>query len=1073
MTTTTHAWTSADYGAVRFSGAKKLADSHVAPLVAQARGYYIVNSVEDVKAMVADKVRSDNPAAAAKRLRAMVANSEDFLVLPWHRIDNVLSGESKPDSLQIRPSRPIELKGAKKPPKYELLAGHSSVMDLHPATTADWFNAARTVLITEGVIKGDSAVTAQLLHAGITPDELAWIEGATPQAARTQLSRLMERIEQTERVPVISLIGVGNWRQNAEWQMFSLRDRKVLVAFDGDLRENRQVWIQADKLMDFLGEGSRKANPVLLDLGGPNASQFAVTAGYHRESDDSFNATRKIGLDDFLSHVGGKSGGSAWGDLMKLQETSLPPKPAAKDTDEVVAGAWRVTEDGLATEVFQEDKVSGMSAWVPKIQIGGRIKKVSSRRTPNDPDTPDGIANEMNVSPSDAGQVIIELSWVDQTGNTVTREVTGPLDLLELLPAEWGRRKETHIHNDILLHPQWPPRQKDGEGWFSAIKSHRVEDQEVTEGWEVMGWVPSPAAAEAVANGHPAFIVGTQVLGISREHEAAHTPGVTSEILPGAERYGVNDQFHAFADKGDLDGYKDHVAAAIREAVEAFIVESPWTSRSDEAIGAMLLAAALRPACPRKPRLLFDFVGEPGSGKSWAASFVMGFWQARGNSWSAQNLPGAAMDTFAATEHSIARTPIWVIDDLAPSASRQIAEQQEASMDQLTRAAHNGGGKRRGNADGSQRGVSSPRALTILTAENKRSTQSIRERVVEVEFAKNRMSDSRGKRIEALTKEKRNPLSIVTAALVRFWLHTADIADTNLPYRRTAVIEHFAAEEPDFTRWETKNELASWLINGAKRDIQDVFAVSYNIDAGTGARRAGVFSELIFTLDALGALARWAGIPQNDPVMRALDGDVADPDSTYGKLVKYAASNIRGYATQSNAKSLISAITMLLRSGQAHLENPLDPGRPPIASSHVNAHTLNRELGWVPDKDGDWKPLGQPIGMAGRPDSAMTDDEWIALLNPQAAFTLAKSKSGLIPAGQKSTDTWRQVWREDGGSLVAVYSEPSTADVQIRARFRKGSQHRPRGVPLRLSLLLDGGVESLNPSSTQDADEAV
>lgn len=1051
-------WNPSEYGASKFSGAKKLSDSHVAPLVAQARGYETINDADTAKQMVLDKVRTDNPLQATKRLRAMVVGDEDFLVLPWHRIDRVLTDgiNVSPTSIQVRPSVPVPMKGAKKPPKYETLGGHASVLDLHPAVSADWFESSRTILITEGVLKGDSALTAQLLNAGYTTDDLGVVGGV--KEAREKIAELLDTIDPALRVPVMCFIGVANWHQNPEWNAINIREKKALVAFDGDLRENRQVWNQATRLFDMLTD-LRHARPALLDLGGVEAEMFAMNSGYHSESDNPKNRP-KIGLDDFLANVGGTQGGSAWADVLKLEKSSLPPAPAGTVEEELQPGAWRVAEDGLSSERLVENRHTGNVTWQPGIDMGGRIKEISSRLMPADVDTEEGTISEKNHDADTDGQVVIELSWADpSTGETVVRNIVGPLDLLDASPAEWGRRGAT-ISPDIRRHPHWPPRNKEAEGWITAIKSHRIEDQHVTEGWDTMGWVPS--ANTGPADGHPAFIVGNQVLGISREHEATHTPAVTQERLPGAERYGVNDQYHQYMDRDDLDGYKNHVAESIREAVEAFVVDSPWTSEGDRAYGPILLAGALRPACPRKGKLLFDFIGEPGSGKSWVASFVMGFWQPAAGRWSAQNLPGAAMDTFAAIEHSLARTPIWVIDDLAPSASRQIAEQQEAAMDQITRAAFNGAPKRRSNADGTQRTVSVPRALTILTAENQRSTKSIRERVIELEFAKNRISDKRGKAIEALTKDARNPLAALTAAVIRFWLHTGDIAETSLPFARSSVMEHFD-DETDFTRWEKKNELAYWLVDGAKRDIQDVLTAMYGIPASTAARRAGVYAELIFVLDTVRALAEWAGIAEDDKVMRAISGDLDDPKTAQGRMIELAARTIQGLESRSNARSIVDGIRELLQTGAAHFENPTQPGAAPIPHTYQNAQKLNRELGWTLDPMTDkWKPMGTPIGYAGYPTTANGHEDWIALVHPTRAFDLAKRfAAGTIPAGQKHRDTWNQVWEAEQGLFVAVYSRPKTGDIQVRARFRAGDENRMRGVPMRLSLFLDGGVDSL------------
>jgi hypothetical protein len=51
------------------------------------------------------------------------------------------------------------------------------------------------------------------------------------------------------------------------------------------------------------------------------------------------------------------------------------------------------------------------------------------------------------------------------------------------------------------------------------------------------------------------------------------------------------------------------------------------------------------------------------------AKVIMSFWRARTSRQSFNHLSGSAQDTLYATERAMSMTPLWVYDDLAPTAS--------------------------------------------------------------------------------------------------------------------------------------------------------------------------------------------------------------------------------------------------------------------------------------------------------------------------------------------------------------------------------------------------------------------
>jgi hypothetical protein len=1040
-------WDIEDYAAVvTFSGAEKLADSQVAPLVAQARGYSTVTDDEGARA-VAKATYTAEERKVTTRLKSMVKGGNDFMVIPWFRASTVIrdGANAQSSTTQVRPAEPLpNAKG--KPAKYEMLSGHSSAVDVNPGTPAEWFEKATRFLVTEGCLKGDAAVSAQLLAAGFTHSELAAVGGATAEDARARLQTLMLRVPVRDRIPVLSFIGVGNWHHNPEWNSIVFRDRDVLIAFDGDLRDNRMVWGQTDKMWKFVEE-AKSGTPKLLDLGGPNAEKDKAVAGYP--------AGKKVGLDDYLSYVG------SWADLLKLVEDNLPQQPEKADAD-AKPGEFRVSADGMSVLEYVKQESSeafgGVSySWETRVPIGGRVKLVTSLRTLTDVEVRDGFIRPGAVIDSPRGECTIELTWTDDlTGEPVTREVVGPHVIMETPPAEWTRRG-ARVHRDIRRHPAWPPRNKAGDGFLSAIKAHKIAEQDLLDGWDTMGYVPS-------TSGNPVFVVGEQALGASREDEKENRPGVTEEIMPMATKYGVNDTYWGFYDDNDIEGWKAQIREDIRTVGDAFITDPAWRL---PAVGPTVLACALRPTAPGRTSINLYITGAPGTGKTHMASFIMSFWGCRPGTWTVTGLPGSANDTPAAREHTVARTPLHVIDDLAPNVSRQVSERQESGVDEAIRSGFNGHPKRRGTADGDQRQVSHPRALVVYTAENQRDTLSIRQRMIGIHLASKRDINSspvdRPKYIEDLGKRPDNPLARLTAAMIRFWLNV-DVAQTPLPMLRRD------AQPENLDTWKGKHEFAQNAISATKVLIQKQLKARYGIDHGTSARRAGMFAELFFTLDVIQALGLWAGLPASDPAMKPFFAGPNDIGQLRGAMIDLAAQDLNEFRASSNSRNLLEAIRNLLAAGRAHLEHPTLSGSRPVLSGD-NADYYNRAAGWRVDPRSDqWVPNGIPIGHLGVPTDSEDPSDFVALLSSANAFNLAQREHPkLVPPGQKAGDTWNQVWEDEDGAMVHPgYKRPSSGrEYTTKARLAGNTPPndetapavpprvgRLRGVPVKFSEIV-------------------
>lgn len=1054
-TTTAH-WKTEDYApaGVKFSGAGKLADSAIAPLVAQARGYHSVDDHAGAN-LIAGKIYSTKGIAGIKRrLQTMTNNGNDFTVIPWFSVSDVFTREANAISsaTQVRPSVALEDADGKKR-KYETLSGHVLPIDTHPSMTEGWFNTARRVLFTEGVLKGDSALTAQLLAAGVAVSELAANESYTVEAARALLTGLLTRIPERDRVAILEFAGVANWHSKTEWNVMDLRDREILLAFDGDLRTNRQVWRQANSLFDMFAE-TKKATPKLLDLGGAEAYQALLNAG-HPEM--------KVGLDDYLSKIG------PWKDVLRFVEDTLPAEPAGDEFDDVQwrVGDWRISRDGCEADQFQKFGAGEMvtKEWVRGvIRMGGRIISNTTLRTATDPNVEVGIATDSTVITSGKGEVVIELKWRDiLTDEVKTGYVKGPQLLLSTLPSEWARIEGVHIDSAITLHPEWPPRgQGKAEGWVAAVKANQAEHVVTQEGWDTMGYVPT-------TSGHPVFVIGESVLGSTVDDEKSNHPGVNEESLPKASFYGVKDTFNQLVvENGDMAAWKAQIAADFRQVVEKFTNGKVWRNA---AVAPIILACALRPTIPTATSLQVMLTGAPGTGKSWGASFMMGFYQAHPGAWSETHLPGSANDTGAAIEYARARTPLWVVDDVAPGSNKQEAERIGSTIDNTIRSGFNGTGKRRSSADGKQQKVSMPRALTVYTAENPSEVQSIRQRTVELRFKRSDTLDEGAGALEiaAMTRDPENPMSRLTAAMIRFWLNIP-LGETVLPFMRAVNLDGM-----DLTKWSGKHQLTQKLREAGHADLTELLQALYQVKSDESARRARVFTELLLTLDVLYALGVWAGIPADDPVLRRLEGDPADPETLHGAIVKYAADDVRDFRSASNSRSLLEAIRHLFSAGYAHLANPVDPGMPPVPLNHWNANMLNRALGWAYDTArGAWIPKGTEIGEAGQPADAK-DGEWIAAMNSQTSFAMAQRHfPGMVPHGQKSAASWSQVWGDEGGVLVSDrYKLSERGGLTVKVRMGNaaagGADARTRGVPVRLDMLLGMDLDELKAERPEES----
>ena len=150
---------------------------------------------------------------------------------------------------QLRPDDPRMLHG--RAVKYETRAGSKMVLDVPPAVRPHLGDPRRPLVITEGPIKADAAVTAGL--------------------------------------DCVALLGVWAWRGSnddggkialADWEYVALNDRLVVIAFDSDAMLKPSVYDALVRLAGFLGHRGAQVTYVYLPAG---------------------DAGTKVGLDDWLA----------------------------------------------------------------------------------------------------------------------------------------------------------------------------------------------------------------------------------------------------------------------------------------------------------------------------------------------------------------------------------------------------------------------------------------------------------------------------------------------------------------------------------------------------------------------------------------------------------------------------------------------------------------------------------------------------------------------------------------------------------------------------------------------------
>lgn len=901
-------WVEADYAPIiTGSGARKLSTSAVAPLVAAGRGMLDItrDNLKQMQAFLGTGAGNSRPSKCI----ANAVGQTDALYMPWFTSRTVadmrLDGKLWPSAApQFRPNpQNVKYDENGKGAKYINMSGCPPIIGLHPATPASW-QASRGLraMFTEGMIKADAALTAMLLDAGVTADELRLSsedlrDGASDMerawACRSRLETLMERVPDTDRIMIYGFLSVTTFSRNPEWLSVDVRDHDVYIAFDGDTATNPNVWRQGKQLFEFIGS-TLKATPKLIDL------SSAVLP-------DDPNA--KCGMDDYLAAVGD------WRSLLNLAVDKLPPRP---EDDQAVAGQWRMNEKTLVTEEFVPGPTADdPGSWREKYPFVARVRTVEDRRQVLPIEAETGEYVERTDAKDMDTRVEIEVSWMGADNKPCIGVISGPQELLSAPVSEWRRinpKPATPSH--VALLPAWPPREPE---FLAAMKRYRVADRVNRPLWNHMGWVPTKDDV-------PVFLVGDQVIGADGLMPAAAASAVNGAELKPAAKYGVQ-----------LPDDEDEVRDAFMVVMDAYRPEnqaaSPFRNPRHASI---ILAAALRPCAPhprgcRAPILLS---GSSGGGKSWATAASMMFWQKNPGSWTDQSLPGSASDTYADAEVSISKTPIWVVDDLAPSEDDPTGTGKKASaVFTLMRHAHNGTSRGRRQSDMRAMDSNPPRALMFVSAEQTpEHQQSIMNRVIHIKVRSRQFlseSSDPTNYIEELG-ETTSPQSILTGYCLVMLARKA--RKIGWPKLIEALNDEFRFhEEQAFKMIGSGGEA-----NRQARTIADL------------ALGLSMLDWMMTELHMERQLADRLTAMRNDLYQAAKEGYRSSKETVLGS-------------------QFLSALRSTLRSHNAYVGAFGDAGVPMTSGPHGNwksdADFTNDALGWMPGEEGQpARPCGNKIG---------------------------------------------------------------------------------------------------------------
>lgn len=313
---------------------KKLAKSAVAPLVAAARGYR--TATKENRDSLKGMFGIDGGFHQGRgHMFGKATTHSAALTMPWYSITAVGTAQRTgcrldTTSYQARPEiAPVDEKTGKEK-KYLLPQGDEVVVGCHPATPEVYIFEATVVLIAEGLIKADSALTAQL-RPYATHEELSQTLGGDVDKARAALTEIMGRIPAADRVLIVEIVGCWSWTGKGPWMDLQLKGRNVWIGLDADVKSKLNVWQAGRALNDYMKQKNAKSVQFL---------ELPLT--------ETSN-----GLDDMFAE-----GGAVFSDLATMLG-DLPPQPELRGYQRSSNRPLVNLEDGVTFEVKERKLKDG------------------------------------------------------------------------------------------------------------------------------------------------------------------------------------------------------------------------------------------------------------------------------------------------------------------------------------------------------------------------------------------------------------------------------------------------------------------------------------------------------------------------------------------------------------------------------------------------------------------------------------------------------------------------------------------------------------------------------------------
>lgn len=984
------------------SGAAKLAASQVAPIVASARAYASCENT-DLAELVSRTASAGKTQARKKQIATTIENGA--MVMPWYAAKSVgNAGENYAieSSLQLRPNTPIVTPDGKVK-KYDNILGMNTVVDVHPSTPPEWLNDPTIpVIFTEGIIKADSALTANLLDSNFRPSDLYTPHGDKERAridSLIHLRSMLRSLPYARRIIILASVGVSNWERSS-WSNITLKDRKLAIAFDGDLARNVNVWREASKLWHFVE--SAGARTFMLDL----------------RDDDSPKS--QLGLDDYF----GSPRYWRFDAVRARSRDTMPPPPLQEQ--EMKKGQWRIAPDGCSLQECIEipsDKDGDLPtlAWAPRLGYGARVKTIYRIAAP----TPEELARGTfdpdaltTLAPEDT-YVELEFKWLNDDGDVRVALVSGNATMFENLPGTWTRYCKALIPTDLSRHPEWPPRTKIAENFLAALKQYAPDMVEQAVHWKSMGWVPGEHG--------PVFIAGNETIPVDSRDGAVRSEVDRAHL----SEYGLPEPgFSLDAHEGT-----DSFIEMITMVLDLFQGRLPGINPDNQPIvrkeyGAILLCAAIRPLVPLKSSCALYLWGPPQRGKSFVASAVMSGFAAYPGAF--HTLPGSAADSLPATERLLSQMPIWCIDDIAPQRSKTASDRLEEKIAEIIRASHNGGSRNVMDSSDfggfSIRKPASPRAVLLLTGEMEPTISSIGQRSI--------LLGMDGSQIGQRSHPAHDPLE-------PFRTHVIE-RDNLLARFNRVLLECFIASIREHG-WRHYQEL---FAQEKERFISEFIENIGMVDTRRAAENAADF--------ALSTILLRCAITYFHLPTHQYEQLNARIDEIVEAMCALTARSHASHQETNVGTNLLEAICALLRTGEAYIADPDNPTSAPLHSE--GSALSNQMLGWPGESP---KNGATQIGYLWSKESHEEKDS-IILFSPADAFRLAQKKlPDLVPPGTSITSAWTSCWTL-GLPLEGKWKRLKTQDGQTKHFVQVMMPNRTRisCVPFALATILGIGEDS-------------